>query len=117
MGQAASKKICRLVHRLVAAEFIPNEFSERIYIDYISGIKNTINHTFKIYPNPSNGNFIIENLNGNEAISIIDVTGRIVKQIGSIDNPVIINDLSKGIYFVEVIAVNNSIYREQVIVE
>jgi hypothetical protein len=29
------KKICRLVHRLVAAEFIPNEFVERIYVDHI----------------------------------------------------------------------------------
>jgi hypothetical protein len=28
-------KICRLVHRLVATEFIPNEFEERIYVDHI----------------------------------------------------------------------------------
>lgn len=31
----SDKKICRLVHRLVAAEFIPNEFVERIYVDHI----------------------------------------------------------------------------------
>jgi hypothetical protein len=31
----SDKKICRLVHRLVAAEFIPNEFLERIYVDHI----------------------------------------------------------------------------------
>ena len=31
----SDKKIYRLVHRLVAAEFIPNEFVERIYVDHI----------------------------------------------------------------------------------
>jgi hypothetical protein len=35
LSETSDKKICRLVHRLVAAEFIPNEFLERIYVDHI----------------------------------------------------------------------------------
>lgn len=35
LSESSDKKICRLVHRLVATEFIPNEFSERIYVDHI----------------------------------------------------------------------------------
>lgn len=35
LSESSNKKICRLVHRLVATEFIPNDFDERIYVDHI----------------------------------------------------------------------------------
>jgi len=63
---------------------------------------------YKLYPNPNQGTFFIENsgFSGEVSISILDVLGRVVHQeqrfmYGGEQGAVEIQDLSKGTYFVQ----------------
>jgi hypothetical protein len=58
-----------------------------------------------VYPNPSNGVFAIELLNGlNKTIEVTDVTGRVVLTQSSLDDKmnVNINTLANGVYYLKV---------------
>jgi hypothetical protein len=71
------------------------------------GIDELDNNNFALYPNPSNGNIIIESLKFDNInnVEIFDTTGKIVKQVEStFDNKVKvdISNLEKGIYFVRI---------------
>ncbi len=72
----------------------------------------------KIYPNPNNGNFIVEILkfSGNSTIQIIDCHGKLVHQQISLTSQTQINlDLSKGIYLIKVTDKNNT-YVQRILV-
>ena len=56
----------------------------------------------KIYPNPSNGNFIINNTEASK-IFIIDGTGKIVLQKEKVYGDLKIESLDKGIYFISIV--------------
>ena len=62
-----------------------------------------IENNISIYPNPGNGvfNFIFSNTNGKFQLTIIDISGRIVKEFHDLSNNAIINlsEYSGGIYF------------------
>lgn len=65
------------------------------------------NQILNIYPNPADDKFhiIVNNKNVNPIeISIFDVSGRNMKKliINSQDNPIIISDLNKGVYYIKV---------------
>ena len=63
----------------------------------------TLDKSIRIYPNPSNGIFNIQN-NGNinlTSIEVIDINGRVIKSNTSTFNQVDLNDVSNGIYFVK----------------
>jgi hypothetical protein len=61
---------------------------------------------FKVYPNPSNGNFTIElnNANDNDHISVLDFSGRKMFtqkiKIGTIKQEIQCENLAKGVYFI-----------------
>lgn len=99
------------------ANFDPNNTD---YFETPSGIadlNNTINQV-SVYPNPSTGNFTLKFLNDynqNVSISIYDMTGKEVKNLGSNTYEQGINSVSveninliKGIYFVKLTAENYS---------
>jgi hypothetical protein len=78
-----------------------------IYINSSTGIKQYINNsTFSIYPNPNNGNVIIQSLNENELglIDIYNAIGKLVYQEEIKNNSiqVDISNQATGIYFVKV---------------
>ncbi len=79
--------------------------------------KNTLaNDLLQIYPNPNNGEFMIEAGTDTKLI-IINEMGQIVKNIVlSSDGKIIIKDLSKGIYFITGM-VNNIIIKEKIVVQ
>ena len=55
-----------------------------------------------IHPNPAKTNFNID-VDGDTHVRIFDIAGRCVKEIDVVDNATInIEDLNKGVYFVEV---------------
>ncbi len=55
--------------------------------------------TANIYPNPSNGNFNIQIENASQAqISILDMTGKVVKTVNYTGGEISIEGLSKGLY-------------------
>ena len=74
---------------------------------------------FKVYPNPNNGEFTIELTNiNNSNITITNVLGQIIKtQKAELMNQINLNVIEKGIYFINVLENNQSVYRSSMIKE
>lgn len=78
---------------------------------------------FKIFPNPSNGEFVIDIgvAPKNATISIFDINGRLILQQKGITTSGIQKvDLSrepKGIYFIKVSDVTGDLYQQKIIIE
>jgi hypothetical protein len=83
----------------------------------------TLAANFKIYPNPSDGNFEIQLLNtSGETISLqlFDLKGRVVytdlvKESGKINRSIAINNLSTGVYLLKVFEGNRQVTKKVVI--
>jgi hypothetical protein len=73
----------------------------------------------KVYPNPNNGEFTIELTNiNNSNITITNVLGQIIKtQKAELMNQINLNAFDKGIYFINVMENNQSVYRGSMIKE
>ncbi|PCJ27213.1 MAG: hypothetical protein COA97_04405 [Flavobacteriales bacterium] len=74
--------------------------------DLITGLEtmNTKENTVLIYPNPTKSNFIIESNKRLELLQLLDLTGKVVKDIKpsfSTRQHINVADLSKGLYFVK----------------
>ncbi len=78
---------------------------------------NPHSNLFNIYPNPSNGILFIEARNI-QTIEIIDITGKVVKQIQETSNKIQIDlsNIHKGIYFIK-IKTEKGIVTEKIILE
>ena len=73
----------------------------------------------KVYPNPNNGEFTVELTNiNNTYITITNVLGQIIKtQKAKLMNQIDLNLFDKGIYFINVMENNQSVYRGSIIKE
>lgn len=71
---------------------------------------------FNVYPNPATSTVFVET-NGNAQVSIIDMTGRVVKEMVITDNVSAINieDINEGIYFIMIQNENNRIVEKLVV--
>ena len=71
---------------------------------------------FNVYPNPATSTVFVET-NGNAQVSIIDVTGRVVKEMVITDNVSAINieDINEGVYFIMIQNENNRIVEKLVV--
>ncbi len=71
---------------------------------------------FNVYPNPATSVVFVET-NGNAQVSIIDITGRVVKEMKITDNVSTINieDVNEGIYFIMIQNENNRIVEKLVV--
>jgi hypothetical protein len=71
----------------------------------------------KVYPNPNHGEFIIELISANNSnITITNVLGQIIKtQKAELMNQIDLNLFDKGIYFINVMENNQSVYRGNII--
>ncbi|WP_417612384.1 T9SS type A sorting domain-containing protein [Owenweeksia hongkongensis] len=60
--------------------------------------------SFRIYPNPAANRFTIDGLDGDSEIQILDVNGKLVSEIRTVENSITVErgDLSAGIYFVKI---------------
>jgi hypothetical protein len=69
---------------------------------------NSFEKQFSIYPNPSSGNYFIENKNTVQdgyTLKIVDTNGKTVKEFNAISSPQFVfdlNDVSPGIYYARV---------------
>jgi hypothetical protein len=77
----------------------------------------------KVYPNPSNGMFTIEmeDVTGNVEFRVLDMTGRtvqsqVVSAVGSIRQPLILPNESKGTYLLQIIT-GDSTFTERILVQ
>jgi len=106
VGQAA-------VMQYVLHYYRPNLSDMKVienYADY------KFSQNIEFYPNPTTGKITITSKSDNNIIQInvLDITGKLVKSIYSIDNSTIILDIvgSKGVYFMELLSNNSrAIYR------
>src|SRR5690554_2653194 len=69
-----------------------------------ASINDTIASSFSVYPNPAKDVLNISNSVGTEinALTIVDINGRTVKQINSNVSQINISDLNAGVYFVNI---------------
>ncbi|UAM99204.1 endonuclease [Polaribacter litorisediminis] len=65
--------------------------------------ENNLLDTFKMYPNPTNGNFITIKTTSNTNVTIYNTLGKVVKTtlVTANKNSIDISNLSKGVYFVK----------------
>ena len=72
-----------------------------------------------IYPNPNNGEFTIELVSlNNTYITITNVLGQIIKsQKAELINQINLSLFEKGVYFINVMENNQSVYRGSIIKE
>ena len=81
-------------------------------------IEEAVTSRFNLYPNPNNGSFFIEFAQeGNNAVKVLDITGKVVYQELANAKATSINlALSSGVYFVEVTN-NNNVTTEKVVIK
>lgn len=94
-----------------------SEFSDETYIDYISGLNSFDLNTISIYPNPSNGNFVVSNVALGSIIVVYDITGKLVEQQIALKSVIEFDQLSKGTYILEVSSSTGIFAREKVVVK
>jgi hypothetical protein len=85
--------------------------------DLISGISDNNQSTMKVYPNPSNGNFTIENNEEMLQIKIFDILGKCVyTQSDFVEKSLYIDGLETGVYFVHATKVDKTVAVSKIVV-
>jgi hypothetical protein len=85
----------------------------------MSGVQlNGYDNFIKVYPNPSNGNFVIDNTNNVKSIKIFNLIGKCVYNVeNSFDNKLFLSGFEKGIYFIQLTTKDNNFHSSKIIVE
>lgn len=80
------------------------------------GLAEVTNNAFGIYPNPASSQLFVKS-ETNAQVSIIDLTGRVVKEIETTDEitTIDINDVNEGVYFIMIQDENNRIVEKLVV--
>ena len=89
----------------------------QVIINICTGIEKIKTEGVSIYPNPTNGEFTIELVSlNNTYITITNVLGQIIKtQKAELINQIDLNLFEKGVYFINVMENNQSVYRGSII--
>ena len=84
--------------------------------EIVSSVINT-NSEFKVYPNPATSELFIETATPNNSISIYSLQGILVRKFFTNSNvtKINVNDLSSGVYFVEVFNDKSKKYQKIII--
>ena len=90
--------------------------ASRIRLNPFLNVTNLVSTAFKLYPNPSSGNFSIQsNYEPIQTIEIITIDGNVIKKLkldNTLNNTVEIKDLPRGIYLV---GINNRNFKKIVV--
>ena len=80
------------------------------------GLAEVTKNAFGIYPNPASSQLFVKS-ETNAQVSIIDLTGRVVKEIETTDEitTIDINDVNEGVYFIMIQDENNRIVEKLVV--
>lgn len=82
-----------------AKPFLDINYTETLSVDTFNSLSNVI-----LYPNPVKNNFTIRGLNSSYELQIVSIQGQVVKEVKDFNNeqPVSIDELANGIYFVKI---------------
>jgi len=85
----------------------------------VSGIEsNNFDNIVNIYPNPSNGSFVIENTSDITFIRFFNIVGKCVyEKENSFDKQINLSGFDKGIYFIQLTTLDNDLHSSKIIVE
>lgn len=83
----------------------------------VVGVNNNTNNKISVYPNPAKESISINNLNENSVITLTDVSGRVVKQINTMNKTQIIDTtmLNDGVYLINIQSKSQSLYTKVMI--
>ncbi|HRG59826.1 MAG TPA: T9SS type A sorting domain-containing protein [Bacteroidia bacterium] len=83
----------------------------------VVGLNNKNNNEISVYPNPAKESISIINLNENSVITITDVSGRVIKQINTMNKTQIIDTtgLNEGVYLINIQSQSQSLYTKVMI--
>lgn len=78
-----------------------------VSIDFSTGFENSVStNGMKIYPNPSNGNFVVDlpSINGAAQLTIMNNVGQTIysQSVNTEKVNISLNDVNSGIYFIRV---------------
>ncbi len=91
---------------------------EKIQMEFEANVETKIANDFDVYPNPSNGSFIIDfvSTNENNSIEIYSIYGDKVYETSSSENKSIsVSNIKKGIYLIKAIQNDETITKKLVI--
>ena len=102
--------------------FVTNEWLV-LAVDTFDGIGNhtstlstedNFSSTFKMYPNPTNGNEVYFNISENVSVKVYNVLGKLIgkRELNQKNNLIDVSSLSKGMYFVKVSSNKKSILKK-----
>jgi len=66
------------------------------------GVEEITNSKIKLYPNPSDGQFYIDGLEGDADISVFNVSGKKLHEFENVNGKIDVSDLVNGIYFIQI---------------
>ncbi|NOQ71588.1 MAG: T9SS type A sorting domain-containing protein [Crocinitomix sp.] len=95
-------------YAVIVTEGVCSDTSSCLYVDILSNPSYLVDENFKIYPNPSNGNFTIsfENPNSNQYEGVIfNALGEVIHefQLKKPTNSFDLNNLPKGVYVLSIV--------------
>jgi|GEM_PF-4008964 len=91
---------------------------DSIVVDKVTGISTTLAHALRIYPNPNNGQFVVETpSSSNVTISIVNIQGQVVYNTTVVSTKTVVNlnSFNKGIYFVKLVSNNETVIRKIIV--
>ena len=84
---------------IMDAQSLITEIENKMIVDNVAEVND---ETLGVFPNPAKSTVSVK-FQGSAEIRIFDMTGRCVKEVSAVDNATInVEDLNKGIYFVNV---------------
>lgn len=98
----------------VAATFLRQQWANSLSVSEIP----TNDDGIVLYPNPSNGIFKINQIENNESINIIDITGKTVKKFKNVqrEEELDVHQLTKGLYLVLIKNNNQTIVTRKLLI-
>lgn len=89
---------------------------EPVPVPRVSGLKESIVESLKIYPNPTNGiiNIDLSSFNSNAIVEVLDISGRVITKIenATVKATLDISTMNSGIYLIRVSDSVSSVYRK-----
>ena len=91
-------------------------YFDQVSFSSVAGFQNVFFNSLKLVPNPAkNWVHISGDFDAITAVEILDIQGKLVKEIVSFQDQINISDLKGGLYFVQITSINKSMVKKLVV--